>query len=70
VFPVLGGGGGAGGGGCCWGRQREVLFLYSVNAVVVSGIVVRGTFVPVVPLAATAVRVTVANVPPFIKRRF
>jgi len=47
-----------------------VLFLdrvEKVNAVVVSGIVVRGTFVPVVPLAAPAVRVTIANVPPFIK---
>jgi len=47
-----------------------VLFLDSVekvSTVVVSGVVIRGMQVPVAPLATTAVRVNVANVPPFIK---
>jgi len=41
-----------------------VLFLDMVNALVVSGVVIRGMHVPV---ATPVVRVTVANVPPFIK---
>jgi len=47
-----------------------VLFLdrvEKVSTVVVSGVFIRGMQVPVVPLATPAVRVTVANVPPFIK---
>jgi len=47
-----------------------VLFLDSVmkvNEVVVSGVVIRGMQVPVAPLATPSVRVTVANVPPFIQ---
>jgi len=42
-----------------------VLFLDSVEKV--NTVLVRDTLVPVLPLITPAVRVTVANVPPFIK---
>ncbi|KAL6114748.1 uncharacterized protein ACO6RY_05437 [Pungitius sinensis] len=51
-------------------NNAVVMFLDSVekaDAVVVSGITVHGALVPVLPLSTQAVRVTVANVPPFIK---
>uniref|UniRef100_G3Q0L1 CCHC-type domain-containing protein n=1 Tax=Gasterosteus aculeatus TaxID=69293 RepID=G3Q0L1_GASAC len=47
-----------------------VMFMDSVNKanmVVEKGMVVNETFVPVLPLATPATRVTVSNVPPFIR---
>ncbi|KAL6112673.1 uncharacterized protein ACO6RY_11125 [Pungitius sinensis] len=50
-------------------NHAVVIFVDSVekaHKVVASGVVVRGTLVPVLPLAEPAVRVTVSNVPPFV----
>uniref|UniRef100_G3NNW1 CCHC-type domain-containing protein n=1 Tax=Gasterosteus aculeatus TaxID=69293 RepID=G3NNW1_GASAC len=51
-------------------NNAVVMFMDSVdkaNMVVEKGIVVNETFVPVLPLATPATRVTVSNVPPFIR---
>ncbi|KAL6113787.1 uncharacterized protein ACO6RY_04695 [Pungitius sinensis] len=50
-------------------NHAVVIFVDSVEKarkVVASGVVVRGTLVPELPLAEPAVRVTVSNVPPFV----
>ncbi|XP_077964205.1 uncharacterized protein LOC144411427 [Gasterosteus aculeatus] len=50
-------------------NRAVVIFVDSVEKareVVASGVVVRGAHAPVLPLAVPAVRVTVANVPPFV----
>ncbi|MPV02233.1 hypothetical protein FVA96_23770 [Escherichia coli] len=52
-----------------WMNRAVVIFVDSVEKareVVASGVVVRGAHVPVFPLEVPAVRVTVANVPPFV----
>ncbi|KAL6115598.1 uncharacterized protein ACO6RY_00406 [Pungitius sinensis] len=50
-------------------NHAVVIFVDSIEKareVVASGVVVRGTLVPVLPLAEPVVRVTVSNVPPFV----
>lgn len=38
-----------------------------VNYLVERGVIIHGTFVPVLPLVSPAKRVTISNAPPFIK---
>ena len=51
-------------------NSAVVIFLNSVekvNDVVVKGIVVNSAFTPVMPLVQLAKRITLSNVPPFIR---